>query len=113
MDASASTLDVALKVGEIIAIVGSVGIGLFTVGRSTSRVELSLLNQAKDIAGMQAEIKKLSEIIVLQAIQTTKLDSLNDNYILLHRTVEDLRRGNGWITKRPGERKPGIDGEYP
>src|SRR5882762_6191852 len=102
MDASASTLDVALKVGEIVAIIGSVGIGLFTIGKSTSRVELSLLNQARDITGLQAEIKKLSEIIVLQAVQSTKLDSLNDNYILLHRTVEDLRRGQGWITKRPG-----------
>lgn len=108
-----TSLDVALKVGEIVAIIGSVGVGLFTIGRSTSRVELSLTNQAKDIAGMQIEIKKLTEIIILQAVQTTKLDSLSDNYVLLHRTVEDLRRGDGWITKRAGERKPGIDGEYP
>lgn len=109
---SGSSLDIALKIGEIIAIVGSVGIGLFTIGKSTSRVELSLTNQAKDILGLQGEIKKLTEIIVLQAVQTTKLDSLNDNYVLLHRTVEDLRRGNGWITGDK-ERKRGIDGEYP
>jgi len=103
-------LDITFKAGEIIAIVGSLGIGLFTIGRSASRVEVSLINQAKDIHDMQMEIKKLADIIVMQAVQTTKIDTLSAQYTLLQRTVEDLRRGDGWIGSSS---RRGVDGEYP
>ena len=57
--------------------------------------------------GMQQELKQLANVVTTQAVQTTRIDSLSASYTLLHRTVEDLRRGNGFVRGRSG-----IDGEY-
>lgn len=62
----------------------------------------------EQMEGMQKELEKLASVIVTQAVQTTRIDTLMQSYAMLNRTVEDLRRGDGWIGKRKG-----IDGEYP
>jgi hypothetical protein len=60
------------------------------------------------VDSMQAELKKLSEVIIAQAVQTTRLDNLVSQFTLLVKTVESLRRGSGFIR---GDR-PSVDGEY-
>lgn len=60
----------------------------------------------KKVEGMQAQIIKLSEVVIQMAVQTNRLDNLAENYAVLQRTVEDLRRGDGWVQQR-------VDGGYP
>lgn len=93
------TLDAMLKIGEIVAIVGSLGVGLFTIGRSTSRIETVVSNQGQDIMLMQSEIKKLAEVITVQAVQTTRIDNLAAHVNSIDQRLEDLRRGDGIITR--------------
>ena len=63
----------------------------------------------EQLDGMQDELKKLAEVIVTQAVQTTRLDNLNSQVTTLGRELSDLRRGNGWIVRSRG----GIEGEHP
>jgi hypothetical protein len=102
------SLDLILKVGEIVTITGSVGVGLFTIGRSTSRMETLIKTQAEDIVGVQAELKKLTDVITMQAVQTTRIDNLSSLLASVEKRVEDLRHGNGYVTGRRT-----VDGEYP
>jgi hypothetical protein len=103
-----SSLDLILKVGEIVTIIGSVGVGLFTIGRSTSRMETLITTQAEDIIGVKTELKKLTDVITVQAVQTTRIDNLSSLITSVDKRVEELRRGVGWVTGRKG-----IEGEYP
>lgn len=61
----------------------------------------------KKMENMQVELKKLAEVIVTQAVQTTKIDNLASQVVMLQRNVEDLRRGNGFVRGRSS-----LDGEY-
>ena len=62
-----------------------------------------------EMAGLKKQMEKLAEVITMQAVQTTKIENINTQLVMLQRNVEDLRRGDNWIT---GHRK-GVDGEYP
>ena len=62
----------------------------------------------EQLDGMQDELKKLAEVIVTQAVQTTRLDNLNSQVTTLGRELSDLRRGNGFIVRG----RSGIDGEH-
>lgn len=61
-----------------------------------------------EVVEMKEELKKLAAVIVQQAVQTERLENLQQQVTLLQRNVEDLRRGNGFVRGRTG-----VDGEYP
>jgi cell division protein FtsB len=61
-----------------------------------------------ELEAMQDQLKKLAEVITIQAVQTTRIDNLASQVTQMDRRVEDLRRGNGYITGRTS-----VDGEYP
>ena len=63
-----------------------------------------------EMHGMQQQLQKLSEVITQMAVQTIRVDNLNNQVTMLQKTVEELRRGTGWIGK--GSRTS-VDGEYP
>jgi septal ring factor EnvC (AmiA/AmiB activator) len=73
------------------------------------RNDWSTRSLKEQMEGMQAELKKLAEVITQQAVQTTRIDNLNSQVATLEREVSDLRRGNGWIIRNRG----GIEGEHP
>lgn len=60
-----------------------------------------------DVNAMKEELRKLTEVIITQAIQTTRIENLAELVTMLQRNVEDLRRGNGFVR---GDR--GIDREF-
>jgi septal ring factor EnvC (AmiA/AmiB activator) len=72
------------------------------------RNDWSTKSLKEQLEGMQAELKKLAEVITQQAVQTTRIDNLNSQIATLDREVSDLRRGNGWITRG----RTTVDGEY-
>lgn len=51
----------------------------------------------------------LIKIMNKQTIQSVLLKTLSEQFTSLSKTVEDLRRGDGWITHR----RSSIEGEYP
>lgn len=62
-----------------------------------------------ELSQMKEELKKLAEVVTMQAVQTTRIDNLRENLVMLQKTVEELRRGTGWIQGK----RTGIEGEYP
>lgn len=91
-----------------------IGLGIQTIlflgGGYAMVLRNSWSNEAikEEMKGVKLELKGLAEIIVQMAVQTTRLDNLTQNFTMLQQTVEDLRRGAGWMKKRNV-----IDGEYP
>ena len=61
-----------------------------------------------EIGEMKDELKKLAHVITIQAVQTKEIENLREQLVMLQRTVEELRRGNGYVRGRTG-----LDGEYP
>jgi len=61
------------------------------------------------LTGLESELKKLAEVVIMQAVQTNQIFNLNNQMTMLQRNVEDLRRGSGWITGH----RTSVDGEYP
>lgn len=84
-------IDTVLKLGEILAIVGSMGVALISFGRSATRVELKLAMQSDQIDGMQAELKKLSQLMTTVALQGQRMDMLNERLNTLDRRYDELR----------------------
>jgi methylphosphotriester-DNA--protein-cysteine methyltransferase len=101
--ADSLTLDILLKLAETGAIVGSLGVGLFTIGRSSSRVEMAISAQATDLADMKDELKKLADVIIQQAVQSNRIENLATQLIMTQRTLEDLRRNRGFIVEKNDE----------
>lgn len=48
---------------------------------------------------MQTELKKLADVVIMQAVQTTRLDNLASQVNSIERRVEDLRRGRGRVVE--------------
>lgn len=61
-----------------------------------------------EVGNMREELKKLAQVITTQAVQTKEIENLHSQITMLQRTVEDLRRGNGFVRGR----RVGVDGEY-
>ncbi len=71
------------------------------------RSDWSNRNLQTQVTDMNKEIKKLAEVVTIQAVQTTRIDNLTALITMLQRNVEELRRGNGWV-----QGTKGIDHEY-
>lgn len=61
-----------------------------------------------EITNMKDELKKLADVIITQAVQTTRLDNLAMMVVSMEKRVEDMRRGNGFIQRG----KDSVDREY-
>ena len=72
------------------------------------RNDSSSKNLQLQVTDMNKELKKLAEVVTIQAVQTTRIDNLTALVTMLQRNVEDLRRGNGFVKGRTA-----VDGEYP
>jgi hypothetical protein len=71
------------------------------------RNDWSNKNLEARMVAMQEELKKLAQVIIQQAVQTKEIENLHSQLTMLQRTVEDLRRGNGFVRGRGG-----VNGEY-
>jgi hypothetical protein len=71
------------------------------------RNDWSNKNLETRMVAMQEELKKLAQVIIQQAVQTKEIENLHSQLTMLQRTVEDLRRGNGFVRGRGG-----VNGEY-
>ena len=60
-----------------------------------------------ELSSMKIELKKLADVVILQAVHAKEIEQLREQFTMLYKTIEDLRRGNGFVRGRKG-----LDGEY-
>ena len=68
------SVDVALKIAEIVSIIAGGGVVAYRLGRTTERMEQSLVLQREQIEALQGDVKELSKLMVEVALQKQRLD---------------------------------------
>lgn len=61
------------------------------------KADIGARNLKEEVTEMKEELKTLASVITQQAVQTTRLDNLTIQVSQQGRTIEELRRGTGWI----------------
>lgn len=73
------------------------------------KADIGARNLKEEVAEMKEELKTLANVITIQAVQTTRLDNLTAQVTTQGRTIEDLRRGTGFISDRGAK---SVEREY-
>ena len=84
------SLDTAFKLIEIVSILGGGGLVAFRLGKNSQVVREAMRQQATEIAALKDEIKELSKLVTEVAVQSKRLDILEQRY-------EELRHGEGFV----------------
>lgn len=102
-----AALDTALKVIEVVSILGGGGLVLIRLGKTTGRVEAAMKLQAEEIADLKGEVKVVNKLLTDVAVQKQRLDTMDMRIDTLDRRYDELRHGDGFV--RGGR---GVDREY-
>jgi len=103
----------SVKLGDVLTVLGALFVGaaiLYNRGGSEARAGMSLSHLADQVTGMKDELKELAKVITTLAVQDTKITNLLQQFTMLQRNVEDLRRGAGFVSTPA---RGNVDGEYP
>ena len=84
------SLDTIFKLIEIVSILGGGGLVAFRLGKNSQVVREAMRQQAAEIASLKDEIKELSKLVTEVAVQSKRLDMLEQRY-------EELRHGEGFV----------------
>ena len=84
------SIDTAFKLIEIVSILGGGGLVAFRLGKNSQVVREAMRQQATEIAALKDEIKELSKLVTEVAVQSKRLDILEQHY-------EELRHGEGFV----------------
>lgn len=88
-------LNDALKIVEIVSILGGGGMVAYKLGRATSRFEESLKLQAEEIQELKEETKKMGAVLSVVAVQDNRLNRIEED-------MRELRHGKGWVNPLSG-----------
>ena len=91
------TISEILQILQIVSIFVGVGSVIMTQARRSTRVEAGIDNQARQIEGLQVEIKTLSKVVTEVAVQNQRLDTQDRRLDELVGRVNELARGEGYI----------------
>jgi hypothetical protein len=97
-------IEQTITIGNIIEIVSIIG-GGFTV---FATLKNTVANIKVEVSGMQAEIKKLGDILIAQADMRGEMKVLETRLLSAEQDIRELRHGDGFVK---GTR--GIEREYP
>lgn len=86
----AAILDIVFKALQLLVLVGGGAWAALKMGRVIERIEMTLSMQARDIADLKEETKKVGEVLMTIAIQKQQLE-------IIERRIEELRHGEGFI----------------
>ena len=84
------SIDTAFKLIEIVSMLGGGGLVAFRLGKNSQVVREAMRQQATEIAALKDEIKELSKLVTEVAVQSKRLDILEQRY-------EELRHGEGFV----------------
>lgn len=91
-------IDWSFRFGDI-AVIGSLaGTCIFYAFRS-GRFAENISTMQKEITELKEVAKSLAVIITQQAVASVRMDSQGERLNIMDKRVEDLRRGDGYITK--------------
>lgn len=104
-------IDYTITIGNIIEIGAMIGGGvlvLITLKTDVNSLKDGAKKLKEDFAAMQAEIKKLGEILINLADLRGEIRVINTRMTAAEQDIRELRHGEGFVK---GPR--GIDHEYP
>ncbi len=84
------SVDTAFKLVEIVSILAGGGMVAFRLGKNSQVVREAMRQQASEIAALKDEIKELSKLVTEVAVQSKRLDILEQRY-------EELRHAEGFV----------------
>jgi hypothetical protein len=94
------SIDTAFKLIEIASMLGGGGLVAFRLGKNSQVVREAMRQQAAEIAMLKDEIKELSKLVTEVAVQSKRLDILEQRY-------EELRHGEGFVFPLAANLPPG------
>ena len=68
------SVDIALKVAEIVSIVAGGGTVAYRLGRTTERMEQAMAMQREQIISLKDDVKELNKLMTDVALQKQRLD---------------------------------------
>jgi cell division protein FtsB len=98
---------VAVIVGLIMNFFGLV-VAIFKGGRIVEKFEQIGSQQAEEIKELKEEVKIIGEIVTKMAVQHQRQDSLEARMDRHEQTIEDLRRGEGYILEMGNRFHPSV-----
>lgn len=97
MSDPAVSLDAALKIIEILSIMGGGAIVVYKFGRMSEKVEAAITSQGNNIVALQLDVRELNKLMTSVSVQKERLDHQDGRLERAERLIEDMRRGEGYI----------------
>jgi hypothetical protein len=96
------SIDTAFKLIEIVSMLGGGGLVAFRLGKNSQVVREAMRQQATEITALKDEIKALSKLVTEVAVQSKRIDILEQRY-------EELRHGEGFVFPLAAHRQGARD----
>lgn len=104
------SIEQVFQIVQTLAVLLGIPIIAFRLGRGTEAVKASITSQGITVAAIVEELKELKGeqkefrgILTQVALQNQRLDNQGSQLALLAKTVDDMRRGEGFILPlKPG-----------
>lgn len=93
----ARLLETALRVAELLTILGAGGMVIFKLGRTTNKFELIGAQQAMEIKELKEGVQELQKLVIANAVFDTKMQTVNSRLDRMEAQMEDLRHGEGFV----------------
>lgn len=100
-----------ISIGEIFVGVSALCAGmafLFRKGGDIAKLVMTVDNALIEISELKKEMSKMGQVLTQIAVQNERMDNLGARLNMMDRRYDELRRGQGWVTKERGS----VDGEY-
>lgn len=97
-------IDPTISAGNLIQVAAMLGGGLVVL--VTLRSTVARLQT--DVGSVQAEVKKMGDILVKMAVAENRLDNTDKRLTIVEEDIRDLRRGKGFIRGH----RDSVEGEY-
>jgi hypothetical protein len=97
MSDAMAALDLVLKIGNLVIMLGGGGMIVWRMSRMATRFELIGDAQAREISEIKDEITAMRVLMTAVAVQKERLDSQAERLNLLDKRYDELRHGEGYI----------------
>ncbi len=97
MSEAMTLLDLILKVGNLVIMLGGGGMIIWRMSRMATRFELIGDAQAKEITEIKNEVTAMRVLMTTVAVQKERLDSQGARLNLLDQRYDELRHGEGFV----------------
>lgn len=72
-------------------------VAVYKMGRAVERFETIGIQQAVEIKELKEAVTRVTELVTEMALQSQRLDTIEERIGSQRRLIEDLREGKGWI----------------